>query len=35
MTNRDLIEYLYALQYQFGVCAGKVDALRAFFEGGE
>ncbi len=30
-TNRDLIQYLYALEYEFEVCAGRVDALRAYF----
>jgi hypothetical protein len=31
-TNRDLLMYLYSIEFEFDVCAGKIDALRAFFD---
>ena len=31
-TNRDLVMYVYDLEFGFDLCAAKVDALRAFFD---
>lgn len=31
-TNRDLLMYLFAIEYDLDVCAAKVDAVRIFYE---
>lgn len=32
-TNRDLLLYLYDLEFQFDVCAARIEAIRAFYQG--
>lgn len=32
MTNRDLLIYLYDLEYRFDLCAAKVDSIIMYYE---
>ena len=33
-TNRDLLIYLYGLEYKFDVCASQIDAIIEFYKEG-